>query len=577
MKVQGWSEILSKEYEMLSGQRVNFDKSLIYFGATAADNVKENIANEPGVRMASNPEKYLGLPMMVGRKKSWAFAHFIDRFRKRVAGWSLRFLSIRGKEVFVKSVLQAMPIYVMQCFVLTKSLCRKLEGIMNKFWWTNNKSLKGIHWCNWDVLCCPKINGGLGFKNLFLFNKALLAKQIWRLLSQPTCLLARVLKARYYPHSNILAAKVGSYPSFTWRSICSARDLVEDGVVWRVGNGATVNIWNDPWLSETEQNRISGHQINPNWTTVEQLIEAETGTWNKKLVLQIFDEAHASRILSIPLSRARSEDMLVWKHEGSGEYSVKSGYRVLITDHLLKLNYITSNTVVYKDFYRLLWALHVPAKVKIHVWRLFNNFLPNYCNLNRRKLRDRAGCPLCKAAPENTDHLLWSCKFLQNVWASLQIKIAPVDNVLTCKNSFINTFCIADDQNKRLIALSLWALCDSKKSLTAVLARDFEGNVMGVETYLFMNVADAFVAEARACERSLLFALRMGFRRLIVEGDSLTFEEVHYLFVPRSVNGAAHTLALEGRRRQFFGFWEEGVPDSVMTIVEKDREHRNLR
>lgn len=155
-----------------------------------------------------------------------------------------------GKEVFVKSVLQAKPLYVMQCFLLPKSLCQKLEGIMNKFWWTSNKSAKCIHWSIWEQLCKAKYAGGMGFKDLFLFNKALIAKQVWRILSQPNCLLAKVLKARYYPFTDILSAKVGSYPSFTWRSICSARELIADGMLWRVGNGARINIWNDPWLLE---------------------------------------------------------------------------------------------------------------------------------------------------------------------------------------------------------------------------------------------------------------------------------------------------------------------------------------
>ncbi|KAK8344997.1 hypothetical protein V6Z12_A07G118500 [Gossypium hirsutum] len=134
----------------------------------------------------------------------------------------------------------------MQYFALPKTFCQKIEGIMNKFWWFNNKSVKGIHWSNWDALCNPKSVGGLGFKNLVLFNKALLAKQAWRLLLQPNYLLAKVLKACYYPFSNILSAKIGSYPLFTWRSICSARDLIADGILWRIGNGASINIWNDP-------------------------------------------------------------------------------------------------------------------------------------------------------------------------------------------------------------------------------------------------------------------------------------------------------------------------------------------
>ncbi|MFQ6631948.1 hypothetical protein Gotur_009310, partial [Gossypium turneri] len=112
---------------------------------------------------------------------------------------------------------------------------------------------------------------------------------------------------------------------------------------------------------------------------------------------------------------------------------------------------------------------------------------------------------------------------------------------------------------------------------TAVLARNYKGDVIGAETYLFENISDPFVAEARACERALIFARNMRFQRLVVEGDSLTviktirrdeadkliikpiichikqmssfFTEITYSFVHRAVNEAAHVLAMEGRRR----------------------------
>lgn len=71
---------------MVSGQRLNLDKSLIYFGANVNSEVRMDIVSQLGVREAENPEKYLGLPMMVGQKKRWAFASFEDRLRKRVKG-----------------------------------------------------------------------------------------------------------------------------------------------------------------------------------------------------------------------------------------------------------------------------------------------------------------------------------------------------------------------------------------------------------------------------------------------------------------------------------------------------------
>lgn len=50
----------------------------------------------------------------------------------------------------------------------------------------------------------------------------------------------------------------------------------------------------------------------------------------------------------------------------------------------------------------------------------------------------------------------------------------------------------------------------SHTSTVAVLARNDSGLIMGACTYPYVDVADAFVAEARACERALLFAIDMG-------------------------------------------------------------------
>ncbi|KAH1039746.1 hypothetical protein J1N35_041489 [Gossypium stocksii] len=84
------------DYELVSGQQVNFEKLLIYFGASVDSNEKELVTNIFGVHVVTNPEKYLGLPMMVGRKKRWAFANFVDRFRRRIEEWSFRYLSMGG-------------------------------------------------------------------------------------------------------------------------------------------------------------------------------------------------------------------------------------------------------------------------------------------------------------------------------------------------------------------------------------------------------------------------------------------------------------------------------------------------
>ncbi|KAH1047495.1 hypothetical protein J1N35_038279 [Gossypium stocksii] len=100
-----------------------------------------------GVRISNNPEKYLGLPTIVGRQKRHAFVAIKERCMKLLNSWNMRLLSSGGKEVFLKSVLQAIPVYAMQCFKLPSSLCHDLEALFSKFWWRNTNTGKGIHWC----------------------------------------------------------------------------------------------------------------------------------------------------------------------------------------------------------------------------------------------------------------------------------------------------------------------------------------------------------------------------------------------------------------------------------------------
>ncbi|XP_062028600.1 uncharacterized mitochondrial protein AtMg00310-like [Rosa rugosa] len=117
---------------------------------------------------------------------------------------------------------------------------------MANFWWRDKGEDRKIHWSTWEKLCVPKSEGGLGFRDMIIFNQALLAKQGWRLLRRPESLLARVLKARYFPHTDLLHAEAKKGSSYTWRSILKGRELLLKGLRFQVGSGAMISIWNDP-------------------------------------------------------------------------------------------------------------------------------------------------------------------------------------------------------------------------------------------------------------------------------------------------------------------------------------------
>ena len=71
----------------------------------------------------------------------------------------------------------------------------------------------------------------MGFRDLRLFNQALLAKQAWRLLVNPDSLCAKVLKAKYYPNGHILDTAFPHATSVNWQAIVHRLDLLKKGVI----------------------------------------------------------------------------------------------------------------------------------------------------------------------------------------------------------------------------------------------------------------------------------------------------------------------------------------------------------
>jgi hypothetical protein len=94
----------------------------------------------------------------------------------------------------------------------------------------------------------PKILGGLGSRDIELFNLSLLARQAWRVLQDPGSLSARLLKAVYFPEVDFLDAGVGSAPSRTWRAIVEGKDVLKLGLIRRIGTGEETDIWSMKWL-----------------------------------------------------------------------------------------------------------------------------------------------------------------------------------------------------------------------------------------------------------------------------------------------------------------------------------------
>ena len=257
-------------------------------------------------------------------------------------------------------------------------------------------------------MCEPKCDGGMRFKNLKLFNKALLAKQDWNLQMGSNSLVYRVLKAKYFPTCDFIHASIGNNPSYTWRSLISAQSLVNEGLRWRVGNGANIKVWQNKWLTWGLTYRVTSPRLFMSLDTkVADLIDSHTAKWKNDVLDCLFLPFKANLIKSIPLSVTLPEDKLVWAVANNGMFSVGSVYKLAVSMFKSKCCGTTSDDTLLRRFWKKLWSLPIPHKVHHFCWRACRDTLPTKVKLMRRNVTAKSLCVCCLENAEMNGHIFW--------------------------------------------------------------------------------------------------------------------------------------------------------------------------
>lgn len=69
--------------------------------------------------------------------------------------------------------------------------------------------------------------------------------------------------------------------SHWWRSIIAGKEVLKKGLGWLVGNGDSINIWSDPWLSTSKISTPVGPTTAENLhLKVSDLLNPNSNEWN---------------------------------------------------------------------------------------------------------------------------------------------------------------------------------------------------------------------------------------------------------------------------------------------------------
>ena len=227
-----------------------------------------------------------------------------------------------------------------------------------------------------------------------------------------------MFKAKYFPDTSVMEAKIPANSSYAWKSIIKSRNMIKQGAKWRIGLGRAIHIWGENWLPNSGYPKVLSPQVEGRGVNlVADLIDPVNKEWKGNVIDNLFYDFEATIIKNKSLCRSIQDDVLIWPFNLDGVYYVKSGYPYLPEQQQHGLPGPSDDSVL-TPLWKKIWGLQVPNKVKHLAWKACRDLLPTKTNLIHRKVITKSCCDVCKLHQEDVVHALFHCPALQSVWRS---------------------------------------------------------------------------------------------------------------------------------------------------------------
>jgi hypothetical protein len=185
-------------FELLSGLKINYHKSeVIVMGVDSHEQFR--VAHLLNCKEGEFPFKYLGFPISDKKLTIADLEPVVATVGSRVDPWQGRFMSSAARLILTESCLSSIPLHSMSLFLPPKGTHAGFDKHRSRFFWEGTGDKNKQHWVNWQEVCQPKDQGGLGITNTRVINIALLVKWIWKLHNDPAqdSLWQRIIRAKY--------------------------------------------------------------------------------------------------------------------------------------------------------------------------------------------------------------------------------------------------------------------------------------------------------------------------------------------------------------------------------------------
>ncbi|MBA0626635.1 hypothetical protein Godav_004268 [Gossypium davidsonii] len=361
----------------------------------------------------------------------------------------------------------------------------------------------------------------------------------------------------------------------------------------------------------TNYSRLSPHFTNLYEHKVAYLIDDRNRKWKKELIEATFPAEISEKIFCIPLAKEPHDDFLVWRGESSGEFTVRSAYKLLQSFENDPRAYALQNES--RNFYRNIWLLNLPPKLKIIEELLFLEVL-------QAPYMDFVQWLTWVFEKNSPNQRRIFCCALWAIWGERNKRVHEKTNRSGKEIAFFIKRYISElneieakvPQVKiggrewkhppgQFVKVNFDAAYDGnlQQSAAGIVARDSEGNTLLSCIEIHHQVASAFAAEAIACRTATQIGRDMQWPNIIIEGDALSIikkcklksydksmigayiQDIHQLleksgkcyfkYIPREANSLAHKLATETLKKKEESYLIGRVPGYAENLEETEK------
>ncbi|GKA75895.1 RNA-directed DNA polymerase, eukaryota, reverse transcriptase zinc-binding domain protein [Tanacetum coccineum] len=270
-------------------------------------------------------------------------------------------------------------------FLLPKTVINDINRIMKNFLWSQSDDSKGKAKVAWKNVCKPKNQGGLGLKDLTVWNNTLLVKHLWNIANKKDTLWVKWVSTVKLKGVSIWVVQKEECDSWGWKNLLTIRDLIINHVLYRIGNGEDTFMWYDNWSGLGPLINNISHRIMYNARLQKESNVADMiadGSWinGSEWVNSV-----GLSTIHVPMIKQGEKDKIMWL-DNSGNPTKFTMCKV------------------YDDL-RCHFQERLLTQDRIKMWGSY----------------DMMVCGLCMMDEESHNHLFFQCEYSKAIWKKHQL------------------------------------------------------------------------------------------------------------------------------------------------------------